>query len=121
MRNVETIIHTSFSLRPHILYITMGWGGRFGLTTFSTTLDKDFVGVEGMSEIQAKRFSYIDFHLFALSMDKNHLVANEFYRFRFLSIGNSGMQLHPELHRRYADLNCKKLPNTSHHKILNLL
>ena len=36
------------------------------------------------------------------------------------------MQLHPELHRLYveraADLNCEKLPNTSHQKrILNLV
>ena len=29
-----------------------------------------------MSEIQVKRFSWIDFHRFPLSMDKNHLIAN---------------------------------------------
>ena len=73
MRNVETIRHTSFSLRPYILYIMEK---RFGLITFSTTIHKDFVGVEGMSEIQVKRFSWIDFHRFPLSMDKNHLIAN---------------------------------------------
>ena len=56
-----------------------------------------------MSEIQAKRFSLIDFHRFPLSMDKNHLIANDLSRFRFLSIGYSGMQLHPELHRRYFE------------------
>ena len=91
MRNVETIRHTSFSLRPYILYIMKK---RFGLITFSTTIHKDFVGVEGMSEIQVKRFSWIDFHRFPLSMDKNHLIANNFYRFRFLSIFYYGMQLH---------------------------
>ena len=51
-----------------------------------------------MSEIQAKRFSLIDSHRFPLSMDKNHLIANDFYRFGFLFIGYSGMQLHPELY-----------------------
>ena len=41
------------------------------------------------------------------------MIANDFYPFQYLSIGYSGMQLHPELHGRYferaADLNCEKL------------
>ena len=41
------------------------------------------------------------------------MIAKYFHRFRFLSIGYSGMQLHPELHRRYfervAGLNSEKL------------
>ena len=41
------------------------------------------------------------------------MITNDFHRFRFLSIGYSGMQLHPELHRRYfervAGLNREKL------------
>ena len=30
--------------------------------------------------------SSIDFHCFSISIDKNHLIANDFYRFRYLSI-----------------------------------
>ena len=66
--------------------------------------------------IQAKRFSSIDFHCFPISIDKTHLIANDFFRVRFLSIdysGSSGMQLHPDLHRRYfervVDLNPEKM------------
>ena len=39
-------------------------------------------------------------------MDKNHLIANDFYRVRFLSIdysGSFGMYLHPDLHRSYFE------------------
>ena len=51
------------------------------------------------------------------------MIANDFYRFRFLSIDYSGMQLHSELHERYfervGDLNPEKLSaylaNISHH------
>ena len=39
------------------LYFVHNNKKRYGLITFSTTLDKDFLGVEGMSEIQAKRLS----------------------------------------------------------------
>ena len=66
--------------------------------------------------IQAKRFSSIDCHCFPISIDKTHLIANDFFRVRFLSIdysGSSGMQLHPDLHRRYfervVDLNPEKM------------
>ena len=40
--------------------------------------------------IQAKRFSSKYFHRFPISIDKNHLILNDFYRFRFLSIDYSG-------------------------------
>ena len=43
-----------------------------------------FLRVEGMSEIQANRFLSIDFHRFPLQIDKNHLIAYDFYRYRFL-------------------------------------
>ena len=33
---------------------------------------------------------FINFHRFALSIDKNHLIATDFYRHRFLSIDYSG-------------------------------
>ena len=39
--------------------------------------------------IDLKRF--IDFHRFPLSIDKNHLIAIDFYRYRFLSIDYSGI------------------------------
>ena len=46
-------------------------------------------------------------------MDKNPLIADDFYRFQFLSIGYSGVYQYPELHWRYferaVDLNCEKL------------
>ena len=48
--------------------------------------------VEGMPEFQAKRFPQIIFHCFPLSINKNHLITNDFYQFRSLStcIGYSG-------------------------------
>ena len=84
--------------------------------------------------IQAKRFSSIDFHRFPIPVDKNHLIADCFYRFRFLSIDNSGS---PGCNctRIYTDVILKgwqiqilknwaptNLANTSHQKkILNLV
>ena len=52
--------------------------------TGKTTLDiQTSPTVEGMPEIQAKRFPYIDFYRFPLSTDKNRLIAKVFYRFRY--------------------------------------
>ena len=42
--------------------------------------------VKGMSEIHLDRFSP-----HPLSIDKNHLMGNDFYRLRLLSLGYSGM------------------------------
>ena len=54
MRNVETTTHTSFSLKPFILYlITKAFGNN---VQFSVVLFQTSPSVEGMSEIQAKRF-----------------------------------------------------------------
>ena len=39
-----------------------------------------------MSEIQVKRFSWIDFHRFLLSMDKNHLIAKGVLKILSISI-----------------------------------
>ena len=65
-----------------------------------------------MSEIHSK-ISLDRFSPFPLSIDKHYLIANDFYRFRFFSIGYSAIYIHPELHRRYferaAGLNRKKL------------
>ena len=119
MRNVETITQTSFSLRPFILYIITKTI-RFNYIQYNL-LDKDFLRVEGMSEIQAKRFSWIDVHRFPLSMDKNHLIANDFYLLATPGCNYTQNYTDVILKRRHADLNCKKLPNTSHQKkILNL-
>ena len=83
-----------------------------------------------MSEIQVKRFSWIDFHRFPLSMDKNHLIAKgpkDFIDFDFYLLATPGCNYTQNysdviLKGRHADLNCKKGPNTSHHKkILNLI
>ena len=68
-----------------------------------TTLDK--VLLPWISDIPSSRrgrFPQIDSHRFPLSIDKNHLIANDF-------IGYSGMQLHPELHQRVEGLNREKL------------
>ena len=65
-----------------------------------------------MSEIHSK-ISLDRFLPFQLSIDTIHLIANDFYRFVFLSIGYSGIWLHPGLHRLYferaAGLNREKL------------
>ena len=65
-----------------------------------------------MSEIHLK-ISLDRFSPLQLSIDKNHLIANDFYPFWFLSIGYSGILLHLELHRCYferaAGLNHEKL------------
>ena len=43
-----------------------------------------------MSEIQAKRFCWIDFHPFPLSMDKNHLIADDFIDFDIYLLATPG-------------------------------
>ena len=45
-----------------------------------------------IDNIHLKQF--IDFHRFPLSIDKNHLIAIDFYRYRFLSIDYSGISKH---------------------------
>ena len=102
---MKTITHTSFSLKPFFLFITAktvrfncSQSSQEGITR-NTSLDKIFrslefqtsLRVEGISEIHAKRFPYIDFPRFLLSIDKNHLIANDFYRYRLLSIDFSGI------------------------------
>ena len=126
MRNGETITHTSFSLKLFVWYIITKTVRFYNYIQFSqasitrnTTLVKtswpEFQispRVEGMSESHSK-ISLHRFLPFPLSIDTNHLIANDFYRFRFSSIGYSGIQLHPELHRLYferaAGVNREKL------------
>ena len=116
MRNVETMT-PRFSLKPFILYkITKTVRlndiqfSQEGITRNATSI-KPFPSLnfrypfrfKGISEIQAKRFPQKDFHCVPLTIDKNHLIAEDFYRFRFLSIDSS------VVFERVADLNREKL------------
>ena len=107
---METITDTSQFLSKTLYFVhnqkPLGFYIHFlqASITRNTALDKDFLAccqtfpqVEGMSEVQVKRFPQIDFHRFSLSVNKNHLIADYFYRFQFFSFGYSGMQLRSEL------------------------
>ena len=55
-------------------------------------------------------------------MDKNHLIANDFYLLATPGCNYTQNYTDVILKGRHVALKCKKLPNTSHHKkILNLL
>ena len=104
MRNVEIITHNILSKTLHLYLQTKTVRFNYiqftqDITRNTSTLDikislpefQTSLRVEGMSEIQAKRFPSIDFHRFQISTDKNHLIANDFYRFRFSFIDFSGV------------------------------
>ena len=83
-RNVETITHTTFSLKPFILYIITKTV-RFLISSSRQVSREIHPQVIKISQpkfqtvlrvgIQAKRFSSINFHCFPISVDKNHLIA----------------------------------------------
>ena len=55
-------------------------------------------------------------------MDKNHLIANDFYLLATPGCNYTQNYTDVILKGRHGDLNCKKLANTSHHKkSLNLI
>ena len=140
MRNVVTITHATFSLKPFILQITTKTvqsqsilAGKYHITRNKTLVLYFRHSFKSGFKIIPRQIS-----LFSVI---NQLIANDFYRFSFLSIDFFGIQLHPELHRGYfqkeGDLNPENLgkqkisrveteptnlANTSHQKkVLNLV
>ena len=111
-------MYTSFSLKPFILYIITKTV-RFNYIHFSINLKirEKFpslncrhppVEAKGCLKFRLKDFPRQIFTVFRYQWIKNPLIADDFYRFQFLSIGYSGMYLYPEL-QRAVDLNCEKL------------
>jgi len=62
-----------------------------------------------MPEIQTKRFLWIAFHRFPLSIEKNHLIANDFIDFDFYLLATPGSNYTRNCFERVADLNREKL------------
>ena len=77
MGNVETITHTKFFLKPFMLNKNSS-GEIHSALAFQTSLR-----LEGMSEIQANRFSLDTFSPFCVINQKNDLIANDFHRYRY--------------------------------------
>ena len=128
--NVETITDTIFSLKTMtLLYITTETV-RFNYIHSShrqvpreiiqcyTTLDKRFPDlnfiqtssrVEGMLEIQTKRFLWIALHRFPLTIDKITWSLTFFIDFYLLASPGSNYTLNWGYFERVADLNREKL------------
>ena len=128
--NVETITDTIFPLKTMtLLYITTETV-RFNYIHSShrqvpreiiqcyTTLDKRFPGlnfiqtssrVEGMLEIQTKRFLWIALHRFPLTIDKITWSLTFFIDFYLLASPGSNYTLNWGYFERVADLNREKL------------
>ena len=136
MRNVEIITHTRFSLKLFFWYIITKTVQFYNYIQFSqasitryTTLVKvswpEFQTsprVEGMSEIHSK-ISLDRFLPFPLSVDTNHLIANDFIDFDFYLLATPGFNFtriytdfilkgrQVEIVKNWAPTNQKKILN----------